>query len=395
MRTFVIKNVKIVTPTEVIDSGSLLVSDGKIEKIYKAEPINLNGIEVIEGNGQWLLPGLIDLHDDAIEKEVEPRPHAYFPMDTAFYSLENRLVTSGVTTIFHSLSFAEGELGIRAADKVVSIIQHIHRLKSQGLIRHFIHARYEITDHKSHKIIEELLERGQVQLLSFMDHTPGQGQFRKLEAYESFLKKTYRMDEEEVSRLLQHKKEAKELHSAQYVNALSNIANKYRIPMASHDDDTCEKVQLMSEKGVSISEFPINLETAKYAAKKDLYVMVGAPNIMRGVSTSGNLTAIDAITGQAANILCSDYLPSSILHAIFILVQKYGISMNEAVNMASLNPARAVHKDKELGSIECGKRADLVLIDQFGQIPLVKQVFVNGMKVLETNRKEFSKETVI
>jgi alpha-D-ribose 1-methylphosphonate 5-triphosphate diphosphatase len=302
-------------------------------------------------------------------------------------------VNHGITSIYHSLSFADGELGIRAVEKVVEAVRAIHRTKSSALISHEVHARYEITDAKSFQLLNKLIDQRQVQLLSFMDHTPGQGQFRRLEEYEAFLQKTYRLSQDEIRRILQEKQETKESHHLNFVDLLAEKARKHRIPMASHDDDTPEKIRVMNKKQVTISEFPVNLQAAQAAVREGMHVIVGAPNIVRGTSISGNLRAIDAIRNGAAHILCSDYLPSSMLHAVFRLYRHHEMSMHEAVKMATLHPAQAAKISHERGSIECGKQADLVLVREIEQVPVVEQVFVKGVKVMETARRTAGKES--
>lgn len=383
MSSYVIADVRVVTPQEVIDNGQVYVRNGLIEAIENRPAGRRKGYQVIDGNGRWLIPGLIDLHNDAIEKEIEPRPNALIPLEIALFSLESRLLTHGVTSIYHSLAFMEDDSDVRSPDRVIAHVEGINQLKKYGLIRHNIHARYDITENHFCSILIEMINRKAIQLLSFMDHTPGQGQYRNIEEMTEFYRKYRDLDSQAAQAMVEQRlQKAKGLNVMDFIDLLAEKAHKSGIPMASHDDDSASKVEYMRQKGVAISEFPIDLPTCRAAAEKGMHVMVGAPNIIRGQSNSGNMRAIDAINENAAHIICSDYLPSAMLHAAFRLYHRHNMPIWQAVNMVSLNPARAVGIDRELGSIECGKRADLVLVNEIENIPIVELVLVDGVKVL-------------
>ncbi|MBZ4653824.1 MAG: hypothetical protein JG781_1163 [Peptococcaceae bacterium] len=381
MKDTVITDVRVVTPQEVINNASVYLHKGRIGAVKK------NGInwpqnyEVIDGKGKWLLPGIIDLHNDAIEKEIEPRPNAVIPVGIALFSLETRLLSHGVTTIYHSFSFMEGESAVRTYDMVLSNVEEINRLKEHGLIRNYIHARYDVTEHKFSPILVEMMKRQQVKLLSFMDHTPGQGQYKNIEVYEKFIAKYRNLDEEAVKNNV-IRRQAKKV-DFQALKSLAEKARALSIPMASHDDDSADKVRFMKKLGVTLSEFPIDMETANFAAQEGLKVIVGGPNIIRGKSNSGNMSAMEAVKGGVVDIICSDYMPAAILNAIFVLHRRHNMPIHQAVNMGSLNPARAVGLEEELGSIECGKRADLVMVNEVAGVPMVEMAFVDGRKVME------------
>lgn len=388
MKNLTIVNARVVTPELVIENGCVLIKDGKICDIGDGTDNRAKGSTIIDAQGMWLLPGIIDIHNDAIEKEIEPRPDAFLPLEIAMFSLENRLFTHGVTSIYHSLSFINGVSGVRKHGKIISNVEGINRLKKSGLIRHFIHARYEITEKDFCQVLIELMEKGNIQLLSFMDHTPGQGQYKKIEVFEEYTEKSNNIAREEVKKIVKDRIEkSKDKQILEFMNLVAQKAKQLNIPIASHDDDSPDKVRFMKNKGVTISEFPINIESAQAAVKEGQHVVIGAPNIIRGFSNSGNMRAIDAVQGGSADILCSDYAPASILHAIYILHYKYGIKINEAVKMASVNAAKAVGVDEDLGSIELGKQADLILVREMGGIPFVEQMLVGGKSVFKIEKK--------
>lgn len=385
MNNHVISNVNVVTPHGIIHNGNVYVKGGIIECVEAAGAHNRRfGCPVTDGRGRWLIPGIIDIHNDAIEKEIEPRPNALFPLEIALFSLESRLAMHGVTSIYHSLSFIESDSGIRNIKSIVSNVDGISSLKRLGFIRHNIHARYDITENNFCPVLINMIEAGKIQLLSFMDHTPGQGQYKRIEDLEKFMVKHRNMEPDAVKKLIESRKnKSTDARIVDFIDLLSERAKRYGLPMASHDDDSHEKIRIMKKRGITISEFPIDMESAEAASMEGMHIVVGAPNIIRGISNSGNLRAIDAVKRGLAHILCSDYLPSSILHAVFILNYKYNLPLHEAVNMATLNAARAIGVDKELGSVECGKKADLVLVNELEGLPFVESLFVNGIKVLD------------
>jgi alpha-D-ribose 1-methylphosphonate 5-triphosphate diphosphatase len=176
----------------------------------------------------------------------------------------------------------------------------------------------------------------------------------------------------------------KPVASREMLKSLAALAHERRIPLASHDDDTLEKLVLMkNEFGVQISEFPIELEVAKKARDEGIMVVVGAPNIMLGGSHSGNLSAMEAVREGAADILCSDYYPASLLHAAFKLEEEGALSLPAAVRMLTLNPARAMRIDGDYGSVEAGKKADLLIVRKVHNRPMIYKCFIDGRAVLQ------------
>jgi alpha-D-ribose 1-methylphosphonate 5-triphosphate diphosphatase len=385
----VIINGRAVTPDGVVENACLVVSRGIIVEIgpagqVRCAPGGRKGEPVLDAGGAWMLPGCIDLHSDAVEREIEPRPRAVFPVELAFRELEKRLAGCGITTIFHSLSFAKEQLGLRSNKMAARVIRRICELAAgPALIRHRIHLRYEITDLSAVPLIMELLNEGKVDLLSFMDHTPGQGQFRELEKYKEWVRWSYGVREEEMEELLAKK----DVDREQVQAAMRRLASKARelgIPVASHDDDCPARVAMAHELGSSISEFPVNLETASYARERGLHVCVGAPNVVRGGSQAHNLSARDAVAAGAADILCSDYYPPAMLCAVFRLA-KTPDSLPRSMSLVSANPARAVGLAGEVGALEVGRRADLVLVNLEEGIPRVLITMVDGRVVYSLN----------
>lgn len=394
-----ITGAKMVLPDNVIQ-GDLLIENGNIKKITtKPESIVINDdTKVIDAKGKYLLPGMIDIHSDAIEKEISPRPKTYFPIASAVHELERKVAASGITTMYHSLSMSGKEsIGIRSDDVVIDIIEKIKRKHhTRSIIRNLIHLRYEITHLSGLDLIKELIDSKTIDLLSFMDHTPGQGQYTALGTYETYAMKTYGYSMEEVVSMVEKVKLKREYVTNESLKEIATLAHKKNIAVASHDDDTILKIDAMKYVGVSISEFPINHIAAQYAKSAGFHVVIGAPNIVRGGSHDNNLRAIDVIRDGTANIICSDYHPSSMSVAVFKLVDE-GIELPQAVRMASLNPSIAVGLDKWYGSIEIGKKADLILVELYEGHPFILKTIIGGKLVyqIEYNENNFCDEVKI
>jgi alpha-D-ribose 1-methylphosphonate 5-triphosphate diphosphatase len=379
-------NAQVVLPNETA-KGNVYI-ENKIIKIIDFEPertkIDSQNHDVINGEGMLLLPGLIDLHCDAIEKEVEPRPNTFFPMNLALYELEKKLAAEGITTMYHSLSLGVG-LSLRGDHLMRQLLEQIHRyrLNQRTMIRHRIHLRYEITHFDGQRLAEDLIQDDKVDYFSFMNHAPGQGQYKLPGSFEAYVMKNQGVNKEEVKEIVENViRKQDDIDWTKLKEFTRYIASK-GIVIASHDDDSCDQVDVSKQIGATVVEFPLNLETSAYAMKQNMAVCVGAPNIIRGGSHDKNMKALDAVKAGSAEILCSDYSPSSLLPAVFKLVDE-GIPLSDAVNMASLHPAKALGLDKEFGSIEVGKKADLILVEQIEGYPSIRKTIVNGHVVYQS-----------
>jgi alpha-D-ribose 1-methylphosphonate 5-triphosphate diphosphatase len=356
--------------------GHVLVDRGRIVSHGPWTPDPGSDAERVDAAGLYVLPGLVDMHSDAVEREVEPRPRTLFPLALAVREMERRLAGHGITTMFHSVSIAGEEFGPRSHAVALALLETIREQSATALIRTRVHVRYEVTDAPGLPVVEDLLRRGRIHLLSFMDHTPGQGQYRDADAYRDYLGRVYGIASPQFERLLDAKLAARG-HLREDVAALAADARAMGVPLASHDDDTLEKVREMRDWGATITEFPMSLDAARHAADAGMTVCVGAPNVVRGASTGQNLRAVDAIEAGTAHILCSDYYPAALLHAVFFLAQG-PLGLPRAVAMATLEAARAVGLDREIGSIEAGKQADLILVRMWHGLPVVVATMVAG-----------------
>jgi len=381
MNAFVINHAKIVTPTATI-IGSLRVEEGIITGIGE-EYYEAGTLPHIDARGAILMPGIIDIHTDALDMEIVPRPGADIPIVIAFRELERKMSGCGFTTVFHSLHLgyevAEGQSRSKYSRK--EVFETVHRAAAgPTLLNNKIHLRFELTGVAAYEECLEFIKKGYVSLLSVMDHTPGQGQFGK-ENFRRVRLRDGRTEEqaEEEFRMLMSRPRIEGVR----LKELIDLARENNIPVASHDDDTPEKVGLMHSLGVDICEFPITAETAQHATKLGMRVAGGASNILRGGSLSGNLNIKEAVRQGVVDTLCSDYYPPAILHSIFRLHQEERMPLAEAVRLATLNPARAAGIDHYTGSIEVGKQADLLIVKLPGGLPMITHTIVGGQIVCQ------------
>lgn len=362
-------NLKIVLPDEVIAQGAICIEEGMIQAVRAdaaPEP-------AFDCSGLTAIPGLIDLHGDMLEREISPRPQSEFPIDLALAEVDKRLAGSGVTTAFAAVSFHwHNNKPLRSEEWARKIIQIVNDMRPVLLTDHYVHARFEITNPEGGEVLKELLEKDQVRLVSIMDHTPGQGQYRDIEHYVQFAiewakqQDGHDISEEEMRRRIAEAQKRPKAWKA--VNDLTAIAREHGITLASHDDDTLEKVELMASLGVNISEFPVTYQAGQKAKEKGIHVLMGAPNAYRGVSTTtGNLSAQEAIQEGFVDTLASDYYPAAMIQAPFRLAQKQVLSLPEAIKLVSLNAAEALNMN-DRGAIEAGRRADIALVEEAAHV---------------------------
>lgn len=377
MKTY-LTNARIVLIDSILDNASLLIDDGIIVAI-NPDRDSITDTEVIDLKGKLLMPGMIDLHCDALEKEVEPRPGVHFPLDFACAQADKRNAAAGITTIYHALSFAHDELGVRNNNFAADIARAVHQWQPHALIDNRVHCRYEITDETGLPVLKQLLAENAMHLISMMDHTPGQGQFKDMAAYHSYLSRNYKKTADEVEVILERKLEAA-TGAFERMQELAFNAHQAGISVASHDDDSRERVETMTGIGADISEFPITLEAAQAAKAAGMSTIFGAPNILRGKSQSGSMKAIEAIHEGVADCLCADYSPASLIVAVFKLPELCDLDLPAAIRLVTSNPAQAARLH-DRGEIAAGKRADLIVVDTPAGLPQVTNVWSKGVAV--------------
>lgn len=362
-----LSDLRITLPDQTLERGSIRIEDEVI-------------VDIIEGSapegtsmaGLTAIPGIIDLHGDMLERDIEPRPSAYFPIELGLLELDKRLAAAGITTAYAAISFAWGRDDIRSQEMAIAMIDTINTVRGDLLVDFKVHARFEVTNPQTAPILEGLLEAGKIDLVSIMDHTPGQGQYNDVDHFFNFMQRWLGVDLDMIdeglhARFLDQIKskvvvQAKMPRDWSVVRAVLALAQQHDVPVASHDDDTAQKVAEQAALGVSISEFPVTLEAAEAAKAHEMWVIMGAPNAYRKKSTSNNLSASDAIRAGLLDILATDYYPAAMLHAAFQLADEGVMPLHESVKLISTNAADAMHLH-DRGRIAVGQSADLVLVE--------------------------------
>ena len=373
-----IHNATLVLPERIVEHGWLLIENERILDFGEVATCPVPDARSIDAQAQMLMAGIIDLHCDSIERLVMPRPNIYFPLAIALEEADWRLAGSGITTEFHAVSLDDGEFGVRSYTFVRDLSNAIADDQSERLIRHKIHARLELTSQRGSEAIVEMIANREVGLVSLMDHSPGQGQYRTEQSFRDYVSKTASKSHAEIDELIAFKR-TQAANIPGRIEQVTRLAREAELGIATHDDDSAEKVAQWPTLGVTVSEFPTTMEAARQAHELGLAVCMGAPNVLRGMSSGGNLSATEAVEAGIADVLCSDYYPSAMLGAAYKLFKENVLPLPQAVNLITLNPAKAVNLGHDFGSLERGKIADMLLVDMSKhETPYVRRVFVGG-----------------
>lgn len=358
---------RLVLPDRVVPQGSVRIEGGTIAEIVE-RPV---AEAALRGNGLLLLPGFIDMHGDMIEREVEPRPNVRMPMELGLRDLDRRLTVAGVTTAYASVSFnPKSTYGhLRSYEHSKEMLRALKTLRNTLRVDHRVHARFEVNYPNALGVVAELIADGTVDLVSLTDHTPGQGQYRDIENLARRTEQERGLTREAALAHIASRIEEKRAHAgdvAATLRAISGLCAAHGIALASHDDDTIEKVALMQALGARISEFPVTMEAAAEARARGLATAMGAPNVVRGQSYSGNLSARAAHGAGLLDIIAADYHPSAILPAVLELGRSDPDGLAGSARLATLNPARALGL-ADRGAIAEGLRGDLIVADDSRQ----------------------------
>lgn len=367
-----INHARVVTPEGVVEGASVVLEDGRVAGI--SSRLERTG-ETLDAAGRYVLPGLVDLHSDAVEKQLEPRPGIALPEELAFLEMDRYFAASGITTGFHAISFMEDRN--RSLARGRALCGMVARFRSEGVVRHELHLRCELPEEGSLAVIEELADTLPVGIVSMMDHTPGQGQFRDLEWFRRYWREDVGVDEGRISAAIAEAENGEYRLALDRVERVARAARRNGATLASHDDDTAERVETLAARGVGVSEFPVTVEAARRARELGLAVSMGAPNALRGTSSGGNLSALEAIEAGFVDALCSDYHPPSMLQAAFRLAKEKLLDLPAAAGLVSSGPARAAGL-ADRGEVREGATADLLVLGERLGLPTVTHVIVGG-----------------
>ena len=376
----IFSNARVVLTDRVIESGWVAVADGMIAEVGEGDAPG-RGEDM---GGDLLMPGLIELHTDHLEAHYVPRPKVFWDPVAAVVSYDGQLATSGITTVLDSLRVwreegaedVDGQAGILAG--AISSARDAKLLRAE----HFLHLRCEIPMPSVVDEAKELIGRPDVRLMSLMDHTPGQRQFRdegKLRDY--YRGKSGGLTDAELDVMFERRFVYQKTYGEANMRAIVGLAQSYGIPLASHDDTTEENVTDAIRDRVSVAEFPTTMEAARGLHQAGIAVLMGAPNVVRGGSHSGNIAAVDLAREGLLDIMSSDYIPSSLLMAAMQLPKHVpAIDLAAAVRTVTKTAAEAVGL-ADRGEIVAGKRADLIRVHLAQDLPVVRSVWREGHRV--------------
>jgi alpha-D-ribose 1-methylphosphonate 5-triphosphate diphosphatase len=377
MSETVFRNARIVLASEVV-TGSVQIRDGMIAAIDGGSAAHGEDFE-----GDLLLPGLVELHTDHFENHYRPRPGVTVNALGALQAHDAQVTAAGMTTVFDAVRIgSQADDGDLTAD-VEAQVEAIAEAKAHDMLRadHFVHLRCELPTRDALDHFEQHCGRPVVKLASVMDHTPGERQYVTLDHYIGYYQKRLRLSDAEMAEFIDARLTERDRYSDANRKAILKRGRAEGLIFASHDDATAAHVEEALRDGVAIAEFPTTLEAARAAHAGGLAVLMGAPNVVRGGSHNGNISASDLASAQVLDVLSSDYVPYALMQATLMLPERAeGVTLPDAVAMVTRIPAEAAGLT-DRGEIAIGKRADIVRVAEKRGIPVVRSVWRQGRRV--------------
>lgn len=376
--TTIYTNARIVTATEIV-AGTLLVADGEVHAI---EPGNSDVAGAIDLDGDLIVPGLVELHTDNLERHTTPRPKVRWPTAGAVMAHDAQMAAAGITTVLDAVRLGRTIDDGEDVHMLAGTIDAISRAQRSGLTRaaHFLHLRCEVACADTAEQFRALADASLLRLVSIMDHTPGQRQFVDPERLRVYYTRKYAMSDAAFDAFTAERQAMHERYAAKHRAEIVAISRAKGLALASHDDATPAHVDEAVADGMTIAEFPTTIEAAALSHRQGMAVLVGGPNIVLGGSHSGNIAAADLVRAGVADIVSSDYVPTSLMHAAFMLADD-GIGVPAALAMVSRNPARAIGLE-DRGELAQGQLADFARVRVDAGVPQIRAVWRQGQRVV-------------
>jgi alpha-D-ribose 1-methylphosphonate 5-triphosphate diphosphatase len=377
MPELVFTNYRLVLESEVL-TGTLIVRDGVIVEI---QPGVVRTGE--EGEGDFLLPGFVELHTDNWEHCLSPRPGVHWNLPSALQWHERDLIGAGITTACTAIALRDVPGQPIDAEQIAAQIAAISEGTQSGFLQldHRFNLRCELASLRAGAVLETHLTHPRLAVISMMDHTPGQRQFQTVEDFRTYYRSRYRLSENELDQYQNQLQSVDSTAVQQHRLQIAEMARSHRVCLSTHDDATPEHITEAVADGAKVAEFPTTLRAAQEAHRHGLQVLMGAPNVVRNRSHSGNLSARQASTEGVLDILSSDYAPPSLLEAAFLLHREEGLPLPDAVRRVSLAPAEAIGLGADRGSLQVGKRADFIVVRPFANLPRLQSVWITGTRI--------------
>lgn len=374
-----ISNARIITADEAF-VGSIAVDGALIAEVMPGR-MSARGTEDWEGD--YLLPGMVELHTDNLEKHLMPRPKVAWPILPAIIAHDRQVAGAGITTVLDALSVGDIDTDSLRTQTLSACSEGLKTAAMSGLLHadHYLHIRLELAEENLLPLFDPFLQDDRLRLVSLMDHTPGQRQWTDIGHYRTYVSGKRGWSEEKVESMLGRLLDRQQRYAASNRNAVIRrcMDRTDPVPLATHDDTTVAHVEEGVGEGVSISEFPTTLAAARAARAQGLGIIMGAPNVVRGGSHSGNVSAAELARHDLLDVLSSDYVPASLLHAAFLL-QREGFSLPRAIATVSRNPAMMIGL-ADRGEIAQDLRADFLRVRLVNDIPVVLGVWKKGMQI--------------
>jgi alpha-D-ribose 1-methylphosphonate 5-triphosphate diphosphatase len=373
-----ITNASLLTREEIV-TGTVEIVDGRLSDV---QPGRSQLADADDWEGDFLFPGLIELHTDNLEKHLEPRPGVRWPALSALLTHDAQISTAGITTVLDAMGVGDFDERSVRAEGLQAAAAALHDARSRNLLRaeHLLHMRCELACDNMLPVVTPFLDDPHVKLVSIMDHTPGQRQWMDIERFRIYTQRNQRWSEEYLAQVVRERQDMQRRNAHSNRKGLLELCRSRHIPLASHDDTVPEHVFEAVESGFVISEFPTTQAAARTAREQGLGIVMGAPNLVRGGSHSGNISALELAQHDLLDCLSSDYVPHSLLHGVFLLRDQAGWSLPKAARTASLNPARLVGLD-DRGEIAAGKRADFVRVRELSGVPVSMMTWREGRRI--------------
>ncbi len=371
-------NGQIITPDHVV-SGTVSIAGDMIADVQPNPAASRGAIDL---EGDFLIPGLVEIHTDNLEKHVRPRPGVEWPIIPALLAHDAQVAATGITTVLDAVRIGSSINDLGRAPVFAQILEGIQAGRDTRIFRsdHFIHMRCEIGDPEAGELFLAAHTNKLIRLVSIMDHTPGQRQFADLARYRKTYGHAAGMTPDDIDSFVAQAQELQARHAEPNRHIIAEAARRQGIAVASHDDTTLEHIHEAVDLGISISEFPTTLAAAKAARQHGMGTVAGAPNLVRGGSHSGNVAALELAQLGLLDALSSDYMPVSLLHGAFILHWEGNIPLPQAIASATSTPARlAGFNDR--GAIAIGQKADFLRVRVVNQVPVVKEVWCSGLRI--------------
>jgi alpha-D-ribose 1-methylphosphonate 5-triphosphate diphosphatase len=374
----ILTNALLVLPEEVL-AGTVLIRGATIAEI---QPGRSQLAAAQDLGGEHLIPGIVDVHTDNLERQVQPRANARWPSRSAMIAHDGQTISAGVTTVLDALCL--GDLGFDAGRTQTfrDGVADLYALAHTGLLKseHFLHLRCELPAHDMPELVDPVADHPLVRMVSLMDHSPGVGQYRDIPRYKQMRIKQMQLAPEQVDRRIGELLAQRERLRERQRRWLLDRVRHRNLPLASHDDDSPEAVAANLADGIRISEFPVVMDAALEAKRLGVEVIAGAPNIVRGGSHSGNVAAKDLIRAGAVDVLASDYVPAAMIEAAWLSAATGDVTLPQAVAMITDRAARMVGLT-DRGRIAAGLRADLVQVRPHAGHPIIRRVWRAGERV--------------